>query len=243
MSSPRVYQNIPLSTGHEIVLDDNVIQHVVNVLRLKPDAELRLFNGDGYEYTALLTSQGKRKFGAAIQEKQPGAPESSCQITLGQAISRGEKMDYAIQKAVELGVFAIQPVVTTRIAVKLSAEILAKRQQHWQSIVISACEQSGRCVVPQVYMPISLENWLPQCSQVLKLVLDPVAEQSLATLATKPPSVAVLIGPEGGFTSQEIQQAHHHDFLAMRLGPRILRTETATVCALSLLQYLWGDLS
>lgn len=243
MNAPRIYQNISLPLNVEIALDDNAIQHVVNVLRLKPNDELRLFNNDGYDYHAILTSQGKRKFGALIKEKNPGVPEPLCQITLGQAISRGEKMDYAIQKAVELGVFAIQPLITERIAMKISTEILQKRQQHWQNIAISACEQSGRCIVPKVYMPIDLENWLTHCDQTLKLILDPLATQTFPTITTAPQTIAVLIGPEGGLSSQEIQQAQQQNFQAMRLGPRVLRTETATVCALSLLQYLWGDLS
>ena len=237
----RIYQSCSLNINAEITLDERATQHLVHVLRLKPNTEFILFNGDGNNYRALLVQQAKKQFCARILDIQPGIAESACLITLGQAISRGEKMDFAVQKAVELGVYAIQPLITEHIAVKLSAEHLVKKQSHWQAIAISACEQSGRCHVPQVYAPIILSKWLTECEQDLRLVLDPTGTQTLPT-QTITSSIALLIGPEGGLSDREVTLTREYHFQPIKLGPRILRTETATVSALTLLQYQWGDL-
>lgn len=241
MGIPRIYQQTKLNVSSEIILDNYATQHIVKALRLKAGEALHLFNGDGYEYSAILTQPGKRQFGALIQHQLPGLPESHCRITLAQAISRGEKMDYAIQKTVELGVYAIQPLITDHIAIKLTADVLEKRQQHWQGVAISAAEQCGRCVVPMVYPPLELATWLSECMHTVKLILDPEANQTFPKLDIPASEVALLIGPEGGFSQSELAAAHQHHFQSIRIGPRILRTETAAACAVSLVQYQWGD--
>lgn len=242
MSHTRIYQKIPLSIGTEIILDHHATQHLVKALRLKLNDRFTIFNGDGDEYEAMLSFQSKREYRAQITNKQTGIRESSCPILLGQSISRGERMDYAIQKSVELGVHAIQPLITAHIAVKMPADSFEKRQQHWQGVAVSAAEQCGRSVVPTVHLPITIEKWIPTCNQALRLVLDPRAKETLPTLTDTVSSIALLIGPEGGLSSDEIALAKHHSFLPIRLGSRILRTETAAVAAMTLLQYKWGDL-
>ena len=168
--------------------------------------------------------------------------ESGLTIELGQVMSRGERMDYAVQKATELGVTRIVPLFSERCEVKLSSERQDKRQQHWQQVAISACEQSGRSRVPEIAQPQPLSQWLTQCHSALKLVLHPDAAMPLAQRQA-PASVALLIGPEGGLGDQEIAQARAAGFDSLQLGPRVLRTETAPVAALAVLQYLWGDLA
>ncbi|TVP93679.1 MAG: 16S rRNA (uracil(1498)-N(3))-methyltransferase, partial [Pseudomonadaceae bacterium] len=175
-----------------------------------------------------------------LGEPFAGLAESPLQVHLGQAMSRGERMDWAIQKAVELGVNAITPLFTERCEVKLQGERADKRQAHWQQVAISACEQCGRSQVPVVHPPQALADWLAQLDCELKLVLHHRTEQPLASLQ-KPASLGLLIGPEGGLSSEEIQRTEASGFQAVRLGPRVLRTETAPIVALSLAQQLWGD--
>lgn len=241
MSLSRIYQAQTLHINTDIDLDERATQYLVKALRLKPDDSFILFNGDGKEYIATLLMKSKRKYAAHIVKLETSIAEPTCHITLGQGISRGERMDYAIQKAVELGVFAIQPLITTRIAVKLSSDSFEKRRQHWQGIAISACEQSGRATVPEVFLPMTLEAWLPSCQQALRLILDPTADNTLPAVET-PKDIALVIGPEGGLTDHEVKEAKEKNFLAIKLGPRILRTETAAITAMTLLQHQWGDL-
>ena len=242
MRISRIYQPVPLKTDTEIALDERNTPYLVNVLRLKPNDEFCLFNGEGGEYRATLIAYDKKRYGAKIHEHSPGIIEPVCQITLGQAISRTDHMDLAIQKAVELGACAIQPLITAHIAVKLEAKRLAQKQQHWQSIVISACEQSGRCFVPTVYPAIELSRWLIQCQQDLRLVLHPTAKPMSWPEKKSISSIALLIGPEGGLSDTEVSLAENYHFQALRLGPRILRTETASIAAVTLLQQQFGDM-
>lgn len=243
MRIPRTYLPIPLTTGATVILDENAANHLIRVLRLKPGAPLILFNGQGGEYRAVLQTADKKGGTAVIGEHLAHDAESPLHITLAQGISRGERMDYTLQKAVELGVTRIVPLITERCEVRLEGERLHKRLQHWQAVAASACEQCGRNRVPPVAQARSLDDWLEQSHDGLRLVLDPLAAQTLTQLI-KPEDrrITLLIGPEGGLSDAEIERARQVGFAGIRLGPRILRTETAAVTALSALQVLWGDL-
>jgi len=246
MRISRLYLPVPLSTGAAVPLSDNAFNHAVRVLRLKPGASLTLFNGEGGAFAATLTEVGKREAWAQVLEALPGDVESPLQVTLAQGVARGEKMDYTLQKAVELGVTAIQPLFTERGGVDLTGARLARRVQHWRSIVIGACEQCGRNRVPELREPRSLTQWLAQQTdsvplECLRLLLDPLAAHGLRGLKPPTGAVTLLIGPEGGLSSMEINQAQTTGFTGVRLGPRVLRTETAGVAALAALQALWGD--
>lgn len=242
MRIPRIYTPSPLNSGNTIELDNNAFNHSIRVLRLKQGAAIVLFNGEGGEYCAELSDVQKKKAYATVGQFVERECESPLHITLGQCISRGEKMDYTIQKAVELGVNRIVPLFSERCGVKLKQDRLDKKVDHWRAVVISACEQSGRNRIPEVEQPQTLENWLQEHQASLKLVLAPTSTQSLSTLETPKNNLSLLIGPEGGLTDDEIKLAIKHEFTGIRLGPRILRTETAGLTALSAIQQMWGDL-
>ncbi len=243
MRIPRFYLPDLLSVGMTVSLDDNAFAHAVRVLRLKPNAPLILFNGRGGAFAATLTEIGKRNAAAQITAVLPGEVESSLTIALAQGVSRGDNMDYTVQKAVELGVAVIQPLFTERGGVDLSGERLERKVQHWRGVVIGACEQCGRNQLPELREPLSLAGWLERAAEPgLRLLLDPVAESGLRGLEPSSALITLLIGPEGGLSPAEISQAQRAGFSGVRLGPRILRTETAGVAALAALQALWGDL-
>jgi 16S rRNA (uracil1498-N3)-methyltransferase len=241
MRIPRFYEPQSLSEGSEINLSDNVVQHVSRALRMRPGDALVLFNGDGFEYSAELTEVAKRNATAWITGADQPARISPLNLTIGQAISRGERMDYAVQKATELGMNQLVPLFTERCEVRLNSERQDKRRQHWQQVAISACEQSLRCDLPEISEPQSLNDWLDSVEANLKLVLHHHTEQPLGNF-DKPASVALLIGPEGGLSETEVELALSKGFKPVAFGPRVFRTETAPVAALSVLQYLWGDL-
>ncbi len=227
--------------SESFVLPDAAHRHAVQVLRLKQGDSLRLFNGAGLEVDTVLDHVSKRESSVRLGEQVVVNNESPLNITLLQGISRGERMDYALQKAVELGVNKVIPVVTERCNVQLSGGRAEKRLSHWQGVMISACEQSGRSIVPELTPIMSLDDALSENEVICKLVLEPLAEQGFTTLE-KQNDIALLIGPEGGLSEQEIMQAISADFQALRFGPRILRTETATVAVLAVVQTMWGDL-
>lgn len=238
MRLSRFFIDAPLSLGrHE--LPEAQAHYIGRVLRLAPGAAVQLFDGSGREYLGELAEVGKKSVSVELREAFNGLAESPLRIHLGQGLSRGERMDWAIQKATELGVAEITPLVSERCEVRLKDERADKRLAHWRQIAISACEQCGRSVLPVIHAPVSLDDWQRQVQAELKLVLHPVAEP-LASHA-RPSSLAFLIGPEGGLSDAEVEQAKHHGFHAARLGPRVLRTETAPVVALSVAQQLWGD--
>ncbi len=243
MRIPRIYTPAALNSGATIELDENAFNHAVRVLRLKQSDSLILFNGQGGEYEAELTEVQKKLANASIGQFHDKVCESPLTIILGQCISRGEKMDYTIQKAVELGVTEIVPLFSERCGVKLNQERMEKRLRHWHSVIISACEQCGRNRIPTLHPAIALIEWQQQLNTSLKLVLNPTAADTLATLSKPANDVALLIGPEGGLSDSEIKSATEHGFNGIRLGPRILRTETAGLTALSIIQQLWGDLA
>ena len=221
-----------------IELPEQVAHHACRVLRLGQGEEITLFDGHGLEYPAKLDLQGKKAY-AKLGEPLSGCPENTIPLYLVQALTSADKMDWIIQKAVELGAAGIIPIQTTRTLIKLNAERALKRTTHWQDIAISACEQSGRNHIPFVSSVISFAEYVQQSSSAQKLMLVPGADQSLASLNFKPlaPAYHLMIGPEGGWTPEEIHFAQQHKIVAINLGQRILRTETAGLAALAILNF------
>ncbi|RRV14329.1 16S rRNA (uracil(1498)-N(3))-methyltransferase [Stutzerimonas xanthomarina] len=237
MRLSRFFIDAPLSLGRH-PLPEASAHYISRVLRLSAGSAVQLFDGSGSEFRGELLEVGKKSVIVELHERVTGMPESPLRIHLGQGLSRGERMDWAIQKATELGVTQITPIVSERCEVRLSDERADKRLAHWRQIAISACEQCGRSVLPVIHPPISLRDWLPVEAD-LKLVLHPVAAP--LTSHARPQTLAFLIGPEGGLSESEVEQAANQGFQPARLGPRVLRTETAPVVALSVAQQLWGD--
>ena len=243
MSISRIFQPTNLVCGAVVHLDAQASHHLTTVLRAKLNDVVTLFNGRGGEYKTTIIHIQKKQVSVQIHEHIAREAESPLELYLAQGISRGEKMDYTIQKAVELGVKKIIPLLTERCTVKLDEERRAKRFLHWQSIVISACEQSGRNQIPELLPPMSLENSLSALQADWRFVLSPVA---MFHLKDKPVQrhqrVILMIGPEGGLSESEINLACQHGYLPLNLGPRILRTETAAVAAITALQCSFGDM-
>jgi 16S rRNA (uracil1498-N3)-methyltransferase len=238
----RIFQLGPLRAGQPFVLSEEAAHHVAIVLRMQPSEELILFCGDNREYRAKIMEVHKRKVIVSIQSDTLVNRESPCCIHLAQALAKGERMEWVIQKAVELGVNTITPLITQRSVVRLDEERLLKKQSQWQAIATAACEQSGRNVLPTVLPAVSLERYAAHCEAELKIMLHPEATITWKTLPSNVLSIALLIGPEGGFTEDEVRLVAEHHFQAIALGPRILRTETAAITALSILQAMRGDL-
>lgn len=246
MANLRFYTNNTLTLGATVQLSESAAAHATRALRLEVGDSAIVFNGDGFDYECILISIKKNTVFAAITAAQQVTNESPLRITLLQAISSGDRMDYTIQKAVELGVTSIQPITSQRSVVKLSAERAEKRTEHWQNVAISACEQSGRAVVPTVSAPVSFSNLFAQLNQIAepdacKITLAPDATQHLNTITRPDGNIYLLIGAEGGFTDEEIALSIAHGFQAIQLGARVLRTETAALAAMSAMQTLWGD--
>jgi len=239
----RVFVGQPLATGSEVLLPDAAAYHVARVLRLRAGAPLVLFDGSGGDFRAEIVAVEGDRVRVSVGERSAGMGESPLAITLVQAVSRGERMDWTLQKATELGVKRIQPVLSARSVVRLDDQQAAKKLRHWQAIVAGACEQCGRSVLPEVRAPLDLARFLAESSREgQRLVLSPNGPASLAGLATTAARVELLIGPEGGLDDAEIDAATRAGFAPVRLGPRVLRTETAGIVALTVLQALWGDL-
>jgi 16S rRNA (uracil1498-N3)-methyltransferase len=237
-----LYCDAPLSPGAEIALPEAAAHHAVNVLRLQVGDTLSLFNGEGGEYRAKLLAANKREVRARLIEFDPAERESALEITLALGISAGERMDYSLQKATELGVSAVQPLATERSVVKLDGERATRRLQHWQHVVIAACEQCGRNRVPAVAPVQKLFSYLATVDRGKRLLLlSPDAAKPLKR-AQPTASVVLLVGAEGGLAPAECKAAEASGFEPVSLGPRILRTETAPLAALAVLQALWGDL-
>lgn len=242
MRISRFYTRQQLADRETVELDEATSHYIYRVLRLKSGTPLILFNGDGYDYHAVLDEVGKTLVNAGILRAEQTSRESNLHITLGQGISRGERMDFVLQKSVELGVNAITPLWTSRSQVQLHGKRLEKRLSHWQGVIRSACEQSGRSFMPELGNACQLSGWCTESDTPLRLVLDPGADMSLGEL---PPAnrIRILIGPEGGLDTGETELAVSAGFTRVRLGPRVLRTETAALAAISALQTLWGDLA
>lgn len=244
MRIPRIYCDIPLSCGETVLLSDTASQHVLRVLRLQPGAPLRVFNGQGGEFTAALLGNQNRCALVKLQDFSEPVTDYPGVLHLGQGVSRGERMDYAIQKATELGATDITPVLTARCGVKLSADRWQKRLAHWRAVAISACEQCGRCKLPTIHPAISLSDWVSlandnESNNKFVCAIDEPAKskknKATGNRENSSSTTTVLIGPEGGLSEDELAQCYQHNFQALDLGPRILRTETATVVALTLL--------
>ena len=245
MRIPRVFHSSPLKDQVRVALDNGAAKHLLTVLRLKPGAPLLLFDGSGFEFEAVLEQADRKQVWVKLSASHGPAVESPLRITLAQGVSRGERMDFTVQKAVELGVAAIVPVLTERSVVKLDADKALVKQEHWQAVAVGACEQSGRVRVPPVQPVQRLDAFLATRHEVsLKLLLDPLGGVTAGELPRPTDSrVLLLVGPEGGLSKQERVLAARCGYKGLRLGPRILRTETAALVALSVMQSLWGDLN
>ena len=237
----RAYVEQPLAPGQRVALPEDAAAHLVRVLRLQPGDDCVLFNGDGHDYAARLVAAGKRGAEAEVLSSRMVDNESPLRITLLQGIARGEKMDWILQKATELGIAAVQPVHSERSEVKLEGERAARRLAHWRSVVTSACEQSGRARVPVLATPMSLRDALAALPDAPRFLLAPEATEAIATLAA-PAACVLAVGPEGGWSPRDREVLHGAGFRGLRLGPRILRTETAGIAAIAALQGLFGDL-
>lgn len=239
----RVHVPAALAGDAEIWLPESAARHVARVLRLRPGAPLVLFDGSGSEVRSEVTAIEGDRVRVRLGERTKGLGESPLEITLVQGISRGERMDWTLQKATELGVRRVVPVISSRTVVRLDEPQAAKKLRHWQAIVAAACEQCGRSTLPEVRPPLELGRYLagsPRAGR--RLILSPSGPASLAGLTVSSPRIELLIGPEGGFEDSEIDEAMRAGFAAACLGPRVLRTETAGIAALAVLQALWGDL-
>lgn len=240
MAIPRFYCPGPWFADHPVELPETVARHATSALRLRDGDALTLFDGQGHECLATLRREGKHLV-AILGPVTTPLRESPLAITLVQGISSGDRMDYTLQKAVELGVNEIIPVFMKRSVVRLSDERLARRHAHWQAIVVAACEQCGRNYLPTVAEPCDFNRWLDAQTGNLMLLLDPEAPDSLRTLTAPASPIFLLAGPEGGFDPLERRAVMARGATGVRLGPRVLRTETAAVAALAAMQVLWGD--
>ena len=238
----RIFCPPPLAAGTEIDLPSDAAHHVLRVLRLKAGQALTLFDGRGGEYRAELVRAGPRTVVVRVLEHRAIERESALAITLVQGLAAADRMDYTVQKAVELGAAAIAPVMGTRSLTRLEGARAMRRVEHWRQIVVAACEQSGRNRLPQVHAPCALAAWLRRPSPAeLRVLLAPDAPTSLGGLPRPAGAIELLVGPEGGFTAEESAAACGAGFRPLRLGPRILRTETAGAAMLAAMNALWGD--
>lgn len=243
MRIPHIYQPGEINLNQTLALLPDAAGHITRVLRMGIGEQVCLFNGEGGEYLCELSEVSKKSASVKVIEFNDKDVESPLKIHLGQGISRGDKMDFTIQKSVELGVTEITPIFTERCGVKLSGDRLEKKHQQWQKIAISAAEQSGRNFITKIHAPIKIENWLAQKSDELKITLHPRAQHSIKTIPAPTNGLRFIVGPEGGFTDAEMLQTKNCGFMDIRLGPRVLRTETAALTVLSALQLQFGDLA
>lgn len=242
MREIRIYQPGAYQSGQLVELSSSAGQHVAVVLRMQPGDSLTLFCGDNREFTAVIDTVKKKQVIVRIGLVNEVSRESPLVVHLAQAISKGERMELVMQKSVELGVASITPLITERCVVKLDKERMAKKLDQWQSIVIAACEQSGRNIVPVVHQPVTLDSYVQAVQTELKFILHPNCTTTWRDYPVKHSEIALIIGPEGGLSDEEIKLACHYEFLPLSLGPRILRTETAAITALGVLQAVGGDL-
>lgn len=242
MRVTRIYQPGEFSPGEIIPLSTPASQHVGRVLRMKIGDSILLFNGNNYQFPAKIVEVSKREVKIEIQDAKQHSVESHLKIHLGQCISKGDKMDLVMQKAVELGATSITPIFSKFCSVNLDEKRIEKKHKQWQEQVISACEQSGRNYLPIVNFPCKIQNFIENCEASHKLILHPTANSSLQDYKDISKDVTILIGPEGGLAEDEVNYAQKFEFKPIKMGPRILRTETAAISALSILQAIYGDL-
>ncbi|MCB2386264.1 16S rRNA (uracil(1498)-N(3))-methyltransferase [Thalassolituus alkanivorans] len=242
MSGPRIYSAAALSSGLRTELDDQAFAHLIRVLRMNDGDPVRLFNGDGHEYAGQLCDVQKKSASVLVGDILRSEADTPLKLQLGQVVSKGDRMDFTIQKATELGISDITPLWSERCEVRLKGERLDKKMEHWQKVAISACEQSGRNRIPTINQPQYFADWAKNNNADVRLLLHPHRQKPLRDYP-QPASVALLVGPEGGFSEQEVEMAMSSGFAGLTLGPRILRTETAALAALSVFQFQWGDFS
>lgn len=243
MRLTRVHVSAALAPGRRHAIEGDAANHITRVLRLRPGDPLAVFDGRGGEHAARIEEFRKGAVIIAVGDRSAAERESPLSLTLAQGISRGERMDWVVQKATELGVTRIVPVATERTVVKLDARQSARKLQHWQGIAVAACEQSGRNRIPDITAPRSLQEFLSGLGAgATRLLLSPAGARRIEELQPPQGEVLVLIGPEGGLAETEQRAATAAGFVALRLGPRVLRTETAAVATLALLQHRFGDL-
>lgn len=240
---PRFYLEAPLVPGERVRLSDAAFRHGIQVLRLSDGAPLVLFNGDGFDYHAVLDGVSRREAWARIEVQQTNLTESPLDLCLVQGIGKNEHMDLAVQKAVELGVHSIRPVICAR-SQHMAADRLQRRHAHWRGVIVSACEQSGRSRIPEIQSPVPLRGWLENSlGNECRIMLDPGANDSLATHAfNRDAPIEILVGPEGGLSEQEVAESSAAGVVPLRMGPRVLRTETAAIAAIAWIQLHCGDM-
>ena len=247
MRTPRLYVNARLQSGQSTELPEPAARHVVQVLRLKPGAQVRLFDGNGGEFDGCIETAQRRRVSVQVNDFHQVERESSLELRLVLGVSRGNRMDFAVQKAVEIGANRIQPLITERTVVQLDHERADRRLAHWRGIVVNACEQCGRNRLPQLDNILGFGDWLSGEEAVKevghRLMLNPQAELSLTDLAPPAGPVTLLVGPEGGLSDDEIDAAIQAGYISVGLGPRTLRTETAVLTGLAAVQLQWGDLA
>lgn len=244
MPLKRLYVDARLSTGAEVTLGEEGARYLGRVLRLRAGDTVNVFNGEDGEWSATISRFGKDRVTLSLRDAVANSGESELQIHLVQGISRGERMDFVVQKATELGVARISPVLTDHGVVKLAGQRAEKRRVHWQRVAESACEQSGRVRPPAIDSPLPLNDWLGahRATSTTDVILRPGANKPLAAFDAPVDGLCLLIGPEGGFSDREYEDAKLARFEEVGLGPRILRTETAAVAAIAIAQSRWGDL-
>lgn len=241
----RIFTEQDLSPGQTVILPDELTHYLSRVLRVTEGQTVVAFNGDGADYAADVCRLDRGLLGLRLNSRLPARAESPLRITLVQGVSRGERMDLSLQKATELGVFAVRPIFSTRTEVRLDPDKLQRRMGHWRKVLISSCEQSGRARLPELLPALSLTEWAqqatPQTTLARRIVLAPDARQSLAGIETTD-AVELAVGPEGGFDEREMEFLGRQGVVSVHLGPRILRTETAGPAAIAILQAIGGDL-
>ena len=244
MPLKRLYVAARLSAGAEVTLGEDGARYLGRVLRLRAGDTVNVFNGEDGEWAATISRFAKDRVRLSLHDAVANSGESELQIHLVQGISRGERMDFVVQKATELGVARISPVLTDHGVVKLDGQRAEKRRVHWQRVAASACEQSGRVRPPAIDLPLPVNDWLGahRVAGTTDVILRPGANKPLATVDAPKNGLCLLIGPEGGFSNREYDDAKLAGFAAVGLGPRILRTETAAVAAIAIAQSRWGDL-
>lgn len=240
MRISRIYTDAVLEVGRPVTLDEKASHYIGNVLRQKAGNSLILFNGNGHQYQAIIEKVDKKQITAQVHNAESPVTESPLHIHLGIAMSKGDRMDWVLQKSTELGVSAVTPLITERTELKLKGERLDKKLSHWRQILISACEQCERNILPVLHPPVACREWSATINADNKFVLHHRSDSVLDPRATVH-SVAVLIGPEGGLTEIEIADAEQRGFKPLTLGPRVLRTETAPLATIAVLQSVWGD--
>lgn len=238
----RIYVEPPLSMGEVIVLKDEIAHHLLNVLRRRQGDLVDVFNGHGGYFESEIVNVNKKGVSVRLNRYIKDSSEGELNLTLVQGISRGHKMDYIVQKAVELGVNTISPLLSEFSNVKLEGDRIKKRLLHWQKVIINACEQSGRNIIPRIELPITIDRWVELSPNQDRIVLHPGAPETLASISPKSKNIALICGPEGGLSETELALCVEKGCRMASLGPRILRTETAAITALAVCQSHWGDI-